>query len=204
MDKRDSDGPPSNGNPRQDRPEPEKDRDVEEALDHGEFARAVSILIGRYAPKLHRRYAWRCGSAIDDLLQNVFLQVWNDLPSFERKGPIGAWVQTIARNRFIDQMRGKKGPPPEPEPALAPPDVIKEMEEWEQVIALCDGIKELMEKGILSKEELRAIEWHYIDGLSFPDMAKRCGENVGTLQMRVTRAMLKVQKRLNDKGRNHG
>lgn len=204
MGKRDSEGPPSNGKPRQDPPDPELDRDVEEALDRGEFALAVSILIDRYAPKIHRRYAWRCGSAVDDLLQTVFLQVWKDLQSSERKGPIGAWVQTIARNRFIDQMRNKRGPAPELRPPEAVDDVIKEIEEWEKVIALCDAIKELMEKGILSKEELSAIELHYIDGLSFPEMAKRCGENVGTLQMRVTRAMLKVQKYLNDKGYKHG
>lgn len=42
----------------------------------------------------------------DDVLQEVFLQVWNRAPSYcSEKGTLVAWLCTIARRRAIDRLR---------------------------------------------------------------------------------------------------
>ena len=42
----------------------------------------------------------------DDVLQEVFLQVWDRAPSYSsRKGKLLSWLCTLARRRAIDRLR---------------------------------------------------------------------------------------------------
>jgi RNA polymerase sigma-70 factor (ECF subfamily) len=66
--------------------------------------------------RLHKRYRVLLKSIImqvlhdeteaDDVLQEVFLQVWDRAPSYSsRKGKLMSWLCTLARRRAIDRLR---------------------------------------------------------------------------------------------------
>src|SRR6478752_693570 len=66
--------------------------------------------------RLHKRYRVVLKSIImqvlhdeteaDDVLQEVFLQVWNRAPSYSSgKGKLMSWLCTLARRRAIDRLR---------------------------------------------------------------------------------------------------
>ena len=69
--------------------------------------------------ELHRRHVpmLRCviggiinnHGDIDDLIQEVFLQVWDNAKNYsEEKGHALGWIVTIARRRTIDKVRKKQ------------------------------------------------------------------------------------------------
>ena len=50
----------------------------------------------------------RSAEETEDLLQDVFLQVWNKADAYEKgKGTVYTWLVTMTRNRAIDRVRSK-------------------------------------------------------------------------------------------------
>src|SRR6266702_4206497 len=50
----------------------------------------------------------RSAEDTNDLLQEVFLQIWNKAALFEKsKGSVYTWMVTLTRNRAIDRLRSK-------------------------------------------------------------------------------------------------
>lgn len=48
-------------------------------------------------------------AASEDLVQEVFLTVWKHAAEFDpQRGPLGAWLTAVARNRARDYLRWKK------------------------------------------------------------------------------------------------
>lgn len=67
---------------------------------------AFGLLYDRYARMVHGVLLARVPySAVDDLLQDVFLQALGRLRSLRDAASFGAWVATIARNRAHDYHR---------------------------------------------------------------------------------------------------
>src|SRR5439155_11539954 len=73
---------------------------------------ALASLYDRYSAMTYGillRIAGDTGTA-EELLQEVFLRVWERAQSFEReKGSLGTWLITLARNRAIDYRRSVQG-----------------------------------------------------------------------------------------------
>src|ERR1700760_4056151 len=47
--------------------------------------------------------------AAEDVLQEIFMQVWRNPGSFlETKGSLGGWLAVVARNRSIDALRRRR------------------------------------------------------------------------------------------------
>src|SRR5712692_7832509 len=43
---------------------------------------------------------------VEDLVQETFLRIWNQARAFDaRRGALGPWLLTVARNRAIDYLR---------------------------------------------------------------------------------------------------
>src|SRR5258706_9847549 len=70
--------------------------------------RAMSDLYDRYG-RLAYFLIYRIvanESAAEDMVQETFLRVWNSIHNFdEKRGPLGRWVLSVARNRAIDYLR---------------------------------------------------------------------------------------------------
>src|SRR5215472_19009195 len=72
---------------------------------------AMALLYDRYSPVVYA-VALRVlsdGSAAEDILQDVFMQLWRNPQAFNAsRGSLAAWLAVIARNRAIDQLRKKR------------------------------------------------------------------------------------------------
>src|ERR1041385_295933 len=88
--------------------------------DDGDLARRLGARDASAMGELYDRYGRlvysvilrvvRNSAAAEDLVQETFLRVWNRIQAFDQKrGALGPWVLTIARNRAIDYLRSLDG-----------------------------------------------------------------------------------------------
>jgi RNA polymerase sigma-70 factor, ECF subfamily len=125
-------------------------------------------------------------SDAEDLLQEVFLQVWRQAQSYSpERGSPEAWLITITRSRAIDKLRSTRRRDMRPlspdEPArleggthVAPPTQASEAK--------------LTVEGVLTKlpEAQRVVlELAYFDGLTQSEIAARLSEPLGTVKTRI-------------------
>src|SRR5258706_6937845 len=70
---------------------------------------AFESLVHRYSTPLFN-FIYRFLSDYDqacDILQHVFIQLHNSLPSLRTDKPLKAWLFQVARNRCLDELRRK-------------------------------------------------------------------------------------------------
>ena len=126
----------------------------------------------------------------EDVLQEVFLQLWRDPAAFVRgRGSLGGWLVVIARNRAIDMLRRRKPSDPVEEVALASSANVADeaernatMQKVRQVIAA------------LPEEQRKALELAYFEGLSHTEIASRTGDPLGTIKTRIRQALISLRK----------
>jgi RNA polymerase sigma-70 factor (ECF subfamily) len=53
------------------------------------------------------RFRFHDGAA-DDLIQDIFIQAWQNLPSLKEPAAFSGWLMTIARNRCLNEVRKAK------------------------------------------------------------------------------------------------
>lgn len=83
--------------------------DTDEALAARGTREAYQALYSRHAPALLAFLATRAaGADRDDLHQEIWLTVWQQLPGGFRGGNFRAWLFTIARHRLIDRHRRRR------------------------------------------------------------------------------------------------
>ena len=69
---------------------------------------ALEAAYDRYAPIVYSLFLriTRDQSGAEDLVQELFIRVWSHVESFDsRKGALGVWILSIARNMAIDYIR---------------------------------------------------------------------------------------------------
>jgi RNA polymerase sigma-70 factor (ECF subfamily) len=123
----------------------------------------------------------------EDLLQEVFLQVWRQAESYdETRGTPEAWVLTIARSRGIDKLRsirrrGETMQPIETEPGGGP-----ELASVESGAAGAEArVVAGRALGGLPAAQREVLELAYFEGLTQTEIAVRLGQPLGTVKTRM-------------------
>jgi len=154
---------------------------------------AFEQVVVAFSPRL--RYFLRriLGEAecIEDVLQDVWLQVFRGLPSLADAGAFRTWLYRIARDRAYREFR-KRRPPvqlqEDSDLALAPEcggDIPAES--IEQVhVAL----------GRLVQEHREVLVLRFLEGMSYEDIARVIGCPLGTVRSRIHYAKLALQSAL--------
>lgn len=131
------------------------------------------------------------GSA-EDVMQEVFLQVWRNPESFvQGRGSLGAWLVVVARNRSIDLLRRRKPSDPIEDVVLASSaNVATEAER--------NIFRERVNKILLSlpPEQRSSIELAFFDGLTHSEIAEQTGDPLGTVKTRIRLALNSIRKAL--------
>jgi RNA polymerase sigma-70 factor, ECF subfamily len=178
------------------RPEQDEfDAELLRAVARGDEA-AFARVYDRYAPILLGLMLriLRSRAEAEDVLQEVFLQVWQQARSFDpARGRAFTWLATLARSRAIDRLRAvdsreraaqrsaEDGPPPEVEShAWADEEAIRA----ERAEAVRAALAELPE------EQRQVLVLAYLDGMSQSEIAAAKNQPLGTVKTR-TRAGLK-------------
>jgi RNA polymerase sigma-70 factor (ECF subfamily) len=174
------------------------DGDALALVARGELAAATQRLMKRHGARIYRycRSALRDVSLADDVHQQVFMEVLRDLPRFGGRSSVLSWVLAIAHHRVLDAAKARRRAGARHRPAdttaaidLAPwPDELLDDARLRQVLAACvDELAPPIRAAVLLR---------YQQGLSFDEMAEICGEQAGTLQARVQRALPRLRARI--------
>ncbi|HEX7313535.1 MAG TPA: sigma-70 family RNA polymerase sigma factor [Pyrinomonadaceae bacterium] len=178
------------------RPEQDElDAGLLRAVARGDEA-AFAQVYDRYAPILLGLMLriLRSRAEAEDVLQEVFLQVWQQARSFDpARGRGFTWLATLARSRAIDRLRAvdsreraaqrsaEDGQPPEVESRNWADEEAIRAERAEAVRA---ALAELPE------EQRQVLLLAYLDGMSQSEIAAAKNQPLGTVKTR-TRAGLK-------------
>lgn len=140
----------------------------------------------------------------EDVLQEVFLQVWRRAADFdEKRGRPFTWLVTLARSRGIDRLRslaarervalaGAKQPAEEVSDAAA--DAFAS----EQRTLVTTALEQLPE------EQRRPLILAYFDGLTQSEIAAKLGAPLGTVKTRMRTGLMKLREALGNQSTSFG
>lgn len=149
---------------------------------------ALTSLYERYARLLYT-IALRITNdraAAEEVLQDVFHSVWQRAQTFRPNvGSVSSWLSGIARNRAIDEVRGRWHKARERElPLDHLPDLSGAVERGlEQFAVLRTDLRHAL--GTLPNLQRQAIEMAYFGGFSSSEIAAQLNEPIGTIKGRL-------------------
>jgi RNA polymerase sigma-70 factor, ECF subfamily len=125
--------------------------------------------------------------AAQEVLQEVFLQIWQDAPSYDpSRGSPEAWLVMRAKTRAIDKLRSIRRreqtfvAPVDERVAAAPGTRGDDPAFAAEDRGLAQGALEQ-----LPGPQRRAIELAFLEGLTQSEIAARLGEPLGTVKTRI-------------------
>ena len=182
-------------------PEPNDQRLVKE-LRAGCPEACAELVRGHYE-KVYRflLHLTRDVHAAEDLTQETFATAWEKLATFEARAALGTWLHRIAYTKFIDTRRaeGRAAVLREslPEPPVSPADPIETMMADEEVQRLYELLYSL------DISERTVLVLHYLQGLSYREMASVLDEASGTLKWRTSEALDRLRALLKEEVPDH-
>jgi RNA polymerase sigma-70 factor (ECF subfamily) len=129
-------------------------------------------------------------AAAEDVLQEIFMQVWRNPGSFtSTRGSLGGWLAVVARNRSIDTLRRRR-------PTDSVDDVVLASSSNIAVEAERNSLMERARSVIatLPGEQRKTLEMAFFDGLTHSEIAELTGDPLGTVKTRIRSALLTLRK----------
>jgi RNA polymerase sigma-70 factor (ECF subfamily) len=134
----------------------------------------------------------------EDVLQEVFLQVWKTASSFdEKRGRPFTWLAVMTRSRAIDRLRSQASRRrvidesgemvPFQDDASGGLRAVEHSERRETVSAALRQLPEAQRRTLLLA---------YFEGLSQTEIAERTGTPLGTIKTRMRSAMIRLRELL--------
>jgi RNA polymerase sigma-70 factor (ECF subfamily) len=145
---------------------------------------ALAELIARYGPRLRFYLAKMAGENLaDDLLQDVWIDVFAKVASLKDSAAFGGWVYRIARDRAYRQMRRHRAPTlaiDNDDIAVDPAD-DSDASEWtfedfERIRAALDQ---------LPSEQREVLVLQFVEDMTYEQIAALVGCPVGTVRSRI-------------------
>jgi RNA polymerase sigma-70 factor (ECF subfamily) len=130
----------------------------------------------------------------EDLTQEVFTSAWDAIDRFQGRASIRTWLHRIAYHCVVDARRRK-----ERERALAlkiGDQTVEAVDPVSQIVADERLAQVYAALGGLSDDERVLLVLHYIEGLSYREMANILDRPSGTVKWLTSRALEKLRKRL--------
>ena len=129
-------------------------------------------------------------SAAEDVVQEVFLQLWRNPQAFDaERGRLAPWLAVIARNRAIDLLR--KRPMEDDIDELPISTGVNLEDEAAQRMAISKV------RGVLAQlpqDQRRLLEMAFFEGMTHTEIAGKTGEPLGTVKTRIRSGLLALRK----------
>lgn len=169
----------------------EEDGILLERIRRGDEA-AMAVVFDRYSRVVYSvsLRVLRDTAAAEDVLQEIFMQVWRAPGSFlATKGSLGGWLAVVARNRSIDALRRRR--PTDQVEEISLPSPFNLAEEAER-----NNMMERARAAIvqLPTEQRKTLEMAFFDGLTHTEIAEMTGDPLGTVKTRIRSALLTLRK----------
>ncbi|MCF8379340.1 MAG: RNA polymerase sigma factor [Bacteroidales bacterium] len=156
--------------------------------------KAFNILVQSYQERLywHIRKIVISHEDADDVLQNTFIKVWQNLSSFRQESQIYTWLYKIATNESLNFIRKRKN---------------EKMQSWEEYgnsiseNLLDDNqykgneIQRKLQEAILTLPEKQRLVFNmkYFDEIKYEEMALILDTSVGALKASYHHAVKKIK-----------
>ena len=129
-------------------------------------------------------------AAAEDILQEVFMQIWRNPDSFTAaRGSLGGWLAIVARNRSIDTIRRRRPTVDVDDVPLASSFNLADEAERNSLMERARGV---IHK--LPLEQRKTLEMAFFDGLTHSEIAEMTGDPLGTVKTRIRSALLTLRK----------
>ena len=145
-------------------------------------AAALGELIARYSPGVRFYLRKMAGqAAADDLLQEVWVDVYRKINGLKRVDAFGAWVYRIARDRAYRELR-RRGVGR----VWVDQEVVEGVVEEQE-----DGFSEEEAAGVraaldgLPVEQREVLLLRFVEGMGYEEIAEVIGTAVGTVRSRI-------------------
>ena len=153
---------------------------------------AMAALFDRYSKVVYSvaLRVLRDPAAAEDVLQEVFMQVWRNPGSFtSTRGSLGGWLAVVARNRAIDTLRRRRPTDSVDDVVLASSTNIASEVERSSLMERARGVIVT-----LPAEQRKTLEMAFFDGLTHSEIAELTGDPLGTVKTRIRSALLTLRK----------
>lgn len=142
----------------------------------------------------------------EDILQDVFYQLWQGYDTIENVERITSWMFRVARNKIIDRYRKLKPVSfseiesirADDDAPLLLADIIGDTSSSPDDVYNRELIWESIEEVLaeMPKNQRQVFVWHELEDLSFREMSEQTGESINTLLSRKRYAVNYLRKRL--------
>jgi RNA polymerase sigma-70 factor (ECF subfamily) len=135
----------------------------------------------------------------EDILQEIFLQVWNKSNSFlQNRGTVYSWLVALARNKAIDRVRSRRYKQQSKETRMEDTAQLADTETAAHPhrSVVLKEYQERVEKALksLSAIEARILELSYFGGYSQTEIAKMLNIPLGTVKTKMRQGMIKLRR----------
>ena len=172
-----------------------EDQDILELLSDQETPTAsFNLLFERY----HKKVYWHARRMVldhedaDDITQNIFIRIWNGLPTFRGDCKLSSWIYRITVNETLNFVQRKKL-----KSALS-------FKDYEEVLSnrLLDetykgsSIEQNFQKALLTlpTKQRQVFLLRYYDNMPYETMSEALGTSVGALKASYHHASNKIEK----------
>src|SRR5262249_9183687 len=132
----------------------------------------------------------------EDLTQETFAAAWEKIASFQGRSALSTWLHRIAYTKFIDAQRARRRAAGALErlarPSPSPPDPFA------PVIAVAEARRRDRALHGLDAPERSVLVLHYLQGMSYREMAAVLDEPAGTVKWRTAEALSRLRAVLAD------
>ena len=128
--------------------------------------------------------------AAEDVLQEVFLQLWRNPSAFDAaRGSLAGWLAVITRNRAIDSLRKRR---PEIDLENVVLSVTPDLAGDAGRARAAEKVRRIM--GGMAAAQRSALEMAYWEGMSHSEIADKTGEPLGTIKTRIRAGLMALRK----------
>lgn len=154
---------------------------------------AFTELYARHSPRVHSYLSKKLDRRpdVDELHQSVFLKFHKIRHQYDPKYPVLQWLFVIAKTTLVDFYR-RQGRRIDEAGDISVEDAER--------IQTHENSSELSQKPDLpaleglSADQRQAIEWRYMDDLTFEQIAKKLGKSESGVRQILSRAIRKLRK----------
>ncbi|MGQ1948441.1 RNA polymerase sigma factor [Geofilum sp. OHC36d9] len=153
-----------------------------------------SLLVQKYQQRLY----WLIRKMVfahedtDDLLQNTFIKVWNNIEKFRGDASLFTWLYRIATNEALNHLNKKRN------------ELLNSFEDLETLLASQiendplfsgDEIQARLQKCILTLPDKQRLVFNmkYFDNMKYDEMSEILGTSTGALKASYFHAVKKIE-----------
>lgn len=184
-------------------PQSDADTELMARVASGDRA-AMRSLFGQHNVRVFRFLVRRLRNEAlaEELVNEVFLDVWRQAGSYEGRSAVSTWMLAMAHNKAVSLLRKRREDSLDDAAAERVPDGSDDPEQHAQKRSKAAAMRQVLE--LLSDEHREVIDLVYYHEKSVREVAEITGVPEATVKTRMYYARKQLGEKLNDAGIDRG